>query len=131
MDSVYLFNLFWRSVLNFYVRKCHKLLYEQSPVISISLTLNLCSRPTCLNSTIYILVYVILSVSHDADLLHCPYIWSQPGRPYTCIFHIKLLRHLHLRKIQIFACTWKCTLAKFRSFVLVWCFKYSVPLYQL
>jgi len=34
-------------------------------------------------------------------------------------------------KIQIVACTCKCTLAKFGSFVLVWCFKYSVPLYQL
>jgi len=32
-----------------------------------------------LNSTIYILVHVILSVSHVADLLHCRYILSHPG----------------------------------------------------
>jgi len=49
---------------------------------------DICSRPTFLNSTIYILVYVILSVSHVADLLHCRYIYISIGGGLIYVYSI-------------------------------------------
>jgi len=107
MDSVYVFNLFWRSVLYFYVRMCHQLLYRHSPVISISPTLNFHEVKT--RTYLFIPMYALGRFTPLS--LH---FISPGGRPYACIFHIKLLRHLHLRKNTDYCMHMQMHFCKFR-----------------
>jgi len=126
-DQYFIFTL--ECVINLYTGNhlwfnITHLKFPWSKIKNIFVHPDICSRPTCLNSTIYILVYVILSVSHVADLLHCLYILSHPGGGLIRVYSILNCCDTYIcEKIQIVACTCKCTVANFGSFVLVWCFK--------